>query len=88
VVAFSPDGSKLASLGDEAGLRLWDLAANREMLAVPGEGHEVYSISFSPDGKRVALAGTEKKVRVYDSGTGKQVLALAGDNLRSGSPPK
>jgi WD40 repeat protein/tRNA A-37 threonylcarbamoyl transferase component Bud32 len=64
-VAFSPDGSRVASgagpfdesrSDDEAELKLWDAATGREVLVLPGLKGAVRGLAFSPDGARLASA--------------------------------
>jgi WD40 repeat protein len=62
-VAFSPDGSRVASgaglyfgsgSDDEAELKLWDAATGRQVRALPGLRGTVRGLAFSPDGARLA----------------------------------
>ena len=51
--AFSPDGRRLATggAGTKDAVRLWDLATQRELLSLQGEGELVFDhVAFSPDG--------------------------------------
>ena len=48
-----PDGKALAVAGADRNVRLWDVAGEREVAALP-HGNVVLSVAFSPDGKRVA----------------------------------
>jgi serine/threonine protein kinase/formylglycine-generating enzyme required for sulfatase activity/WD40 repeat protein len=54
--AFSPDGSLLATLGDEGNVLLWDPKANRLVKAIVGRGDYLSAFSWSPDGRYLAVS--------------------------------
>ena len=64
-VAFSPDGSRLASSGADRNVKVWEFQNGREALTFKGHADAVTCVCFSPDGARVASAGYDKTVRVW-----------------------
>ena len=78
-VAFSPDGLRMASVGDDTSARIWDVKSRREVLALE-HGCPLGAVRFSPDGHTVAtgpyLTGDDIS-RVWESGSGKQVMQLS-----------
>jgi WD40 repeat protein len=67
-VAFSPDGTTLASGSADHTVRLWDTATGRQ-IGVPLTGHTdmVFAVAFSPDGKTLASGSVDHTVRLWDT---------------------
>ena len=77
-VAFSPDGTTLATGGDDGTVRLWDVATHRQT-GKPLAGHTgvVFSVAFSPDGTTLATGGEDHTVRLWDLATHRQISGPA-----------
>jgi WD40 repeat protein len=76
-VAFSPDGTLLASASKDTSLRIWEVASGRELHRLTS-GVELLSVAFSPDGKQVAVGGQDHTVTLWDAATGQQGRTLHG----------
>ena len=59
-IAFSPDGSTLASGAREKTIRLWDVVTGEQKRTLTGHMHWVKSIAFSPDGRTLASGGGQR----------------------------
>jgi WD40 repeat protein len=75
-VAFSPDGSQLATASWDRTVKVWDAATGREVRTLTGHTDRVTSVAFSPDGKQLASASRDGTVRVWDTATGQEVQTL------------
>jgi WD40 repeat protein len=68
-VAYSPDGKYLVTGSLDHTLKLWDVAAAKEVKTYAGkDGHQkmVLSVAFSPDGQMIASGGADNTLKVWD----------------------
>jgi WD40 repeat protein/transcriptional regulator with XRE-family HTH domain len=77
-VSFSPDGRRIVTTSEDAGVRIWDANNGEELLTLYGQTAGVANAAYSPDGTRIASAIGNNQVKVWDSATGRELLTLAG----------
>jgi WD40 repeat protein len=67
VVAFSPDGTRVATRGTEGIVRVFDAAAGRERAALFTECMTITGLAYSPNGRRLYATGAGMGgVRVFE----------------------
>ncbi len=74
-VVWSPDGSMLATVGDDTAVRLWTAVADSPTLfsELTGHGDVVTDVVWSPDGTRVATSSHDNRVRVWQVADGEEI---------------
>jgi WD40 repeat protein len=71
-VAFSPDGTTLATVGADGMARLWNVTTQQEVgapMTLGAPGTFTGAVAFSPDGKTLATMGPGGRVRLWSVAT-------------------
>ena len=77
-VAFSPDGTKLASASWD-GVRLWDIRTGQYFTTLAREPESSsFSVAFSPDGTKLACGSWEDRVELWDVSAQKHIASFPG----------
>jgi WD40 repeat protein len=83
-IAVAPDGSKLASVGDDMVARIWNAATGERLHELRGHAERtpsnftsmLYCCTFSADGRHLATGDRIGHVIVWDVATGRQLAAV------------
>ncbi|MEG5018951.1 MULTISPECIES: serine/threonine-protein kinase [unclassified Microcoleus] len=81
-VAFSPDGTTLASGSEDKTIEMWKLETGRRWYTLTGHSDWVTCVAFSPDGATLASGGRDKMIHIWNLNKGKWWYALAGHSDR------
>jgi hypothetical protein len=79
-VAFSPDGTKIATASLDKTARLWDAATGKALGGPLRHDSYVFAVAFNLDGTKVATASADKTAQLWDTATCKPI----GEPLRHG----
>ena len=78
LVAFSPDGTMLASGAGDQTIKLWNVTSGAELHTLTGHSDRVLAVAFSPDGTIFASGSWDKSIRLWDVTRGTELSALKG----------
>lgn len=75
-VAFSPDGTTIATGSSDNSIRLWDSNTGEHIKTLEGHTDALHSVAFSPDGKTLISGDQARSLLVWDLDSGKVLKTL------------
>ena len=91
-VAFSHDGERLCSGGDDTDVHIWDVATGTEVCILKGHSDAVTCVCWSNDGRMVASGSKDGYAVLWDPSTGEAIarfrLGTAIEDICLGEEPK
>ena len=83
-VAWSPDGSTIATAADDGSARLFDAATGQQRAALLGHVAAVGSVAWSPESSRIVTASADGTARVWSliEGAGRELFSLSAHDQR------
>src|SRR5437016_2762308 len=77
-VAWSPDGTRIASASNDGTVQVWDAANGGHVYTYRGHTDRVNVVAWSPDGTRIASGSDDHTVQVWDAANGGHVYTYRG----------
>ena len=85
--AFSPDGRRVVTAGQDGAVKIWDVRTGREIRTLRPGSKPVSSVAFSPDGRRFVTGGSDTTATLWNAETGQVLRVLSvDDTARSPAP--
>lgn len=85
-LGFSPDGTKLASVGVGNQIHIWYLDRDEHRVfsddGKTSTNDSINSIAFSPDGTMVVTGGDDRLVKLWDVSTGELIRTIRGHDSK------
>jgi hypothetical protein len=78
-LAFSPDGRTLVARGADHSVRVWDVAAGKELRQFKGHQGRVETVAYAPDGKTVASGSDDTTILIWDASSLKPARPAVAD---------
>jgi serine/threonine protein kinase/WD40 repeat protein len=76
VVAWHPDGERLAVAGSDPRIQIWNVAAKRIVATLEGHAQRVTTVTFHPDGELMASHGWDGQLLLWHPSSGRQLMRL------------
>jgi WD40 repeat protein/predicted Ser/Thr protein kinase len=74
-LAFSPEGSTLATGSMDGTIRLWSATSGETIASLPGHMQETTDVAFSPDGRTLASLGQNESLKLWHLPTLREVVS-------------
>ncbi|KPH99459.1 WD-40 repeat-containing protein [Actinobacteria bacterium OK006] len=77
-LAYSPDGTRLATSSRDSTVRIWDTRTGECVIRLRRHVGPVYDVAYSPDGAHIATAGDDRTLCIWNADSGALRAELTG----------
>ncbi|HSR35406.1 MAG TPA: BTAD domain-containing putative transcriptional regulator, partial [Anaerolineae bacterium] len=84
-VAWSPDGTRIATASDDSTAIVWDGRTGERLGTLSGHQDAVSNLCWSPSGKAIATASDDGTARIWMAETAEELFTLSGHEGRVGA---
>ncbi len=75
-IAYSPDGTKLASAYNDTKVKIWDITRGSELQTLNGHNNFITHLAFSPDGDILGMAAYQEPMKLWEVSSGQELRTL------------
>jgi len=64
-ISFSPDGTWIASSGNDSTIKVWDSITGADIFTLTGHTGPTFGVAFSADGEALATSSVDRTIKVW-----------------------
>jgi DNA-binding beta-propeller fold protein YncE len=86
--AFSPDGRRIVTAGDDNAARVWDATTGEPLMPILKHNGSLSEAAFDPKGRLLVTAGNDQVVRLWDVTAGQHAAVITQERDAEPAEPR